>query len=487
MTLPSSDARPARARRNVRRLALLAAPLLLAGCAWLRPLWPFGDLGGAPAAPARPAFSGPPPVVFVHGNGDNAALWQTTVWRFESNGWPRERLFAPDLPYPLARDDDTRPQPGRSSTVEQMQALRQEVDRVLQLTGAPQVMLVANSRGGNTVRHLVTDGGQAARVSHAVLGGTPAHGVWADPADRPNNEFNGAGPFLRRLNQPKGPAGDEVTPGIRWLTLRSDGNDKYAQPTGEWIGARGRPTHVNADGPALRGATNVVLPGADHRETSYGPAAFAQTWRFLTGQAPSTGVIVPEPEVRLGGKVFGLGDAGRGRRGEPTNLPLAGASVEVHALRPEDGSRIGAPLLRQAVGADGRWGPVRTDPRTPLEFVVAAPGYATHHVYRSPFPRSSSLVHLTATRIGDAERDALTLVSLTRPRGYFGIPRDEVELDGRNPPPGIPAGVAGVASSTLALREAPGRTVVGRFNGERVVGRTWPAVDNHVVTLELTH
>ena len=53
-----------------------------------------------------------PPVVFMHGNGDSAALWQTTLWRFESNGWPRERLFALDQPYPLSRDDDAIAQPG---------------------------------------------------------------------------------------------------------------------------------------------------------------------------------------------------------------------------------------------------------------------------------------------------------------------------------------------------------------------------------------
>ena len=39
-----------------------------------------------------------PPIVFVHGNGDSAALWQTTQWRFESNGWPRDRLFAVQQP-----------------------------------------------------------------------------------------------------------------------------------------------------------------------------------------------------------------------------------------------------------------------------------------------------------------------------------------------------------------------------------------------------
>jgi ABC-type glycerol-3-phosphate transport system substrate-binding protein len=55
----------------IRRHALwtLAAAALLAAC--------------STPAPTPPA---PPPVVFVHGNGDRAALWMTTVWRFEANG-----------------------------------------------------------------------------------------------------------------------------------------------------------------------------------------------------------------------------------------------------------------------------------------------------------------------------------------------------------------------------------------------------------------
>lgn len=94
-----------------RRLFLaLAAAALAAGCA------------------TGPFTAAPPPIVFVHGNGDNASVWQTTIWRFESNGWPRERLHAIDAPYPLARDDDTRPQPGRTSTADHMAFLKTEVD-----------------------------------------------------------------------------------------------------------------------------------------------------------------------------------------------------------------------------------------------------------------------------------------------------------------------------------------------------------------------
>ena len=48
-----------------------------------------------------------PPIVFLHGNGDSFACWLTTVGRFESNGWPSDRLFALQQPYPWARDDDT--------------------------------------------------------------------------------------------------------------------------------------------------------------------------------------------------------------------------------------------------------------------------------------------------------------------------------------------------------------------------------------------
>ena len=111
---------------------------------------------------------------------------------------------------------------------------------------------------------------------------------------------------------------------------------------------------------------------------------------------------------------------------------------------------------------------------------------ATTHVYRSPFARSSDLVNLRAERVADADRDAPAVVALTRPRGYFGIPRDEIELDGRSPPAGIPAGVAGVSLAKARLADASDRAAwSATFNGERIVGRSWPTAGNHVVLLEL--
>lgn len=438
------------------------------------------------ACAARPGTTDMPPIVFVPGNGDTAALWTTTIWRFESNGWRRDRLHAIDMPYPLARDDDAKEQPGRSSTAEHMAYLTAEVKKVLAATGASKVALVGNSRGGYPIRNFIANGGGAAMVSHAVLGGVPNHGVWANTSFLPGSEFNATGPFLVRLNAPQGAAGNEVTPGVAWMTIRSDNNDKFAQPDGVWIGARGTPTNVSFDGPALKGAENVVIAGIDHRETSFSAKSFAETYRFIAGRPPTTLAIVPEARVVLDGTVSGLGLDNR-QGNFATNLPLAGATVEVYPTSAATGERIGPAVHRKTIGADGRWGPFVADGTARYEFVVAAPGYATTHVYRSPFPRSSSVVSLRPERLADADRDAKSLVTLTRPRGYFGVPRDRIALDGTSPPAGIPSGVAGVSTARLKVADASERAVVGEFNDERIVGRTWPVADNHVVVLELTY
>lgn len=422
----------------------------------------------------------PTPIVFVHGDGDSGALWQTIAWRFESNGWPAERLHAIDLPCPLARDDDRLPQQNRSSSHEQMQHLSAEIERVLALTGAPTLALVANSRGGFAVRHCLTQPGLARRVSHAVLGGTPNHGVWALAAIRPGSVFNGAGPFLTALNTPNA-NGLEVAADVQWMTLRSDRNDKYAQPLGTWIGAPDLPTHVGFDSPELRGATNLVLPGADHRETSFSPAAFAATWRFITGRPPDTLDIVAEPRPRLGGKVFGVDPFS----GEVDNRPLEGATVEVFATDRTSGRRLGEAIYRGTVGSDGAWGPVDVAPSQPLEFVLIAKRHAITHIYRSAFARSSSLVHLQAERLPADVRGARSVVALSRPRGYFDRQRDRISLDGVAPPPDVPPGTASVSVAYAWIAQEADRAIAGEFNGERAVGRTWPVAGGHLVRLEL--
>ncbi len=463
---------------NVQRRSrvLTSVTALIASFVMLACSIPGSVTGNASNSPST-STTERPPIVFVHGNGDTAGLWLTTLWRFESNGWARDRLLAIDVPNPLARDDDAVAQPDRTSAAENAAYLAAEIDALLKRTGAKQVVLVGNSRGGNAIRTYVRDYGSA-KVSQAVLGGTPNHGVWASPDLRPGNEFNGSGPVLTRLNTPQSPEGLEVSPGVKWMTLRSDGNDKFAQPTGEWMGqSKTYKTNVDVRGPELKGADNRVLPGLDHREVSYHQKAFEQTFQFITGSLPGRD-IVAQAQVVLDGRVTGL--AGN----SPTNLPMAGAIVQVFAIDCASGERRGAALLSRTTGADGRWGPLQTDSQTCLEFEYTATGFAITHQYRSPFPRSSDIVFLRPLRISDADRKAGALVSITRPRGYFGLDRDTMSLDDQALP-GIGPGVPGLASARLSLPPAPARTVVARFNNERIALRTWPAAQGHVAVAEL--
>ncbi len=248
----------------------------------------------AQTGPGTTAGSDIPPILFVHGNGDHAALWMTQIWRMETNGVPRNRLMALNFTDPLARSDDAVAQQGRSSTEDQRRELGEAIAELKKRTGAAKVALVANSRGGNAVRNYIKNGGSA-DVSHAVLCGTPNHGVF-DGTDSPGSEFNGRSPFLKSLNPGEGP---EVTEGTAFLTLRSDGIDKYAQADGRLLGKPGVATGVTADGPALRGATNLVLGAIDHRETGFHPRAFREIYKFIVGREPVRIDIAPEAEVKI--------------------------------------------------------------------------------------------------------------------------------------------------------------------------------------------
>jgi hypothetical protein len=162
--------------------------------------------------------------------------------------------------------------------------------------------------------------------------------------------------------------------------------------------------------------------------------------------------------------------------------------VEVYRVSADTGERIGGQVHSSQTGADGRWGPARVEPSWYLEIVLASAGSTTTHFYRSPFPRSSDIVHLRAARpLGPADAGAGAVVLMSRPRGYFGLPRDIVLIDGKEPTdvkPGVPTD----SVTTLRVPAAEtGRAVVAIFNQERIVARAWPASENRVAVAELTY
>ena len=152
------------------------------------------------------------PIVFVHGDSDLAATWETQMWRFESNGYPRDRLFAISFTDPQARDDDTRrpSQPlldaGPAARADGVHRRRQGAKLARRRWRSSRCRAAAMRRA-NMSRPIRRASAQAA------LGGTPNHGVFAIDGLL-GSEYNGRGPFLKKLD-----AGDsEVTSGVPFLT-----------------------------------------------------------------------------------------------------------------------------------------------------------------------------------------------------------------------------------------------------------------------------
>jgi len=410
------------------------------------------------------------PILFVHGNGDYAALWQTDIWRFESNGYNPALLSAITFSHPEARALDHQPELNRSSSADQLAELSAEIDRVLATSGQEKLILIGSSRGGYAIRNFIRRNG-ASKVAMAILCGTPNHGVFALPF-KWDLEFNGMGPFLRGLNHPH-----EIDSGVRFVTLRSDHNDKFAQPTGKYLGMPYLPTLVWSDGPALEGATNIVLPGLDHREVAFHRQAFAAMFQAITGSAPQTLDPVRQESPQLSGLISGS------EKGAPTNLPLSGAAIDVFQVDPATGERLGALLWHQVTGSDGRWGPFAGKPDAYYEFVISAEAYPTTHIFRTPLPRSSSYVDFRLEP-ESGEADAAAVVTLSRPRGYLGKGRDIFTIDGRVPE-GVGDGVPAVAQASLGLPAGPVRAVPVVLNQEHLMVRDFPLADHQRVIAEM--
>jgi triacylglycerol lipase len=409
----------------------LAGLLIVAG--WLGGVVGFGAQG-------RIGVEAPIPVVFVHGNGDDSAKWIGVMDLFESNGYAKGRLYSIRFRYPSARTDDSKEEAFRSSTTDAAAELSALVTRVLIETHSKKVALVGSSRGGMTIRNYLEHGG-AGNVAYAVLCGSPNHGVTATDSN-PNAEFNGKGVYLKGLNHVSEAGASETVAGVKMMTLRSDTLDKYAQPSGELTGNPQMATGVSYEGPTLRGATNVVMAGMDHREVAFQPKAFAVMYEFITGHAPKTLAVTPEERPVLSGLVTGFAGT-MPTVVVPTNVGLAGVHVRVFAMG-EKGEE-GAPVYEGTTEAEGKWGPMQAVAGQEYCFDLEFQG---RHVrfYKAPIARSTQLLNL---RFLPVPREAATLVAgryvfVERPQAYLTRERDPVEIDGsvsKDEPSGLPSGV----------------------------------------------
>ena len=353
------------------------------------------------------------------------AIWQTTIWRFESNGYPRDRLFAISFTDPQARDDNTAAQPNRSSTDDELRELT-DVHRRSRFSDRARRRSPSSRCRAAATRRAIIAAGSPGKVSAVALGGTPNHGVFATDwaCSAANTTAEARLPEEAQCGRQRSHARRSV-PDIaqrRLRPLRAAGRPpRRPCPDMPTQRDRRRSRAERRDQP--RHSAQV-----DHRETACSPRAFAEIYSFVTGRAPTRIAITPEAEVVLNGRVTGVAD------GTPTNRPVEGAKVDIYRVSADTGERQGdarASNERPAPTASG--GRARFDSTTAARIRRRGAGRADHSHLSLAFPRSFAISTFGRRRLAKEDADAAAIVRMDRPRGYFGLPRDVVLLDGRQP------------------------------------------------------
>ena len=191
----------------------------------------------------------PDPIVFVHGWLGRPDQWSAMVERFADDGWPDDRLVV--WAYDSGLDN---------LTIAGL--LAEEVDRVLEATGASKVDLVTHSMGALPSRWFVKHLDGAARVDAWVSIAGPNGGLAID--DCPNascEDMHPDSPFLAALNE-----GDPTPGDVRYATWASS-CDTVVEPAST----------------ELEGAENTRTPCLDHVGIIEDGGVYAGVRDFVSG------------------------------------------------------------------------------------------------------------------------------------------------------------------------------------------------------------
>lgn len=190
------------------------------------------------------------PILFVHGYTSNAATWNTTISRFQADGWEANRLFA----YTFSSTQS-------NATI--AQSVAQRVNEIKAATGAAKVDIITHSMGGLSSRYYIKNLGGAANVDDWVSLAGPNHGTtWAYGCFffSPCNQMIPGSSLLNQLN-----SGDETPGAVSYGTWWSS-CDELINPDTSTI---------------LSGATNTNVGCLSHSGVKDSAAVYAQVREFV--------------------------------------------------------------------------------------------------------------------------------------------------------------------------------------------------------------
>jgi pimeloyl-ACP methyl ester carboxylesterase len=274
------------------------------------------------------------PIVFVHGGAGSGSQFESQSMRFTTNGYPANYIFAYEYDSTLGLT----PAFPIDKTVAGLDTF---IDSVLKDTGADKVDLMGHSLG--------------TMVSQTYLRGSQAHA--AKVAHYVNIDGQG---------------GPDLPGGVPTLALTS---------------GRRPPLFPPAD--KIVGATNINFPNVTHVECATCAQAFVEMFKFITGQAPTTDQILPEPsgKVQLAGRVVIF----------PQNIGIneADSTLQVWEVDGKTGARTTSqPLATYPMGgATGAWGPFDGKVGKNYELCLVRAAFTTHE-YFEPTIRSDYFIRL---------------------------------------------------------------------------------------------
>lgn len=174
------------------------------------------------------------PVVLVHGFGHNRSAWMVLERHLRKAGFTSVHTFNYN---PLVHD-----------VPEIARRLKERVDLLRTVTGAPRVHLVGHSLGGVVIRWFVQEMGGAPVVDTAITVASPHHGTFsavgvaAAPFGRTAKQLLPGSPVMQRL------ASRPLPESVRWVAYYSN-LDLLIQP-----GSSGK----------LDGAQNILVKDHGH-------------------------------------------------------------------------------------------------------------------------------------------------------------------------------------------------------------------------------
>ncbi len=191
------------------------------------------------------------PILFVHGYGRNNGDWLNMKAKFKNDGWQDVEMYAYNYSFIESN---------ASSAAE----IRDQVDKIIQTTGATKVDIIAFSMGSVSSRYYLKNLGGSAKVDSWFSLAGPNHGT--DEVENqacsftPCREIVPGSAFLTALN-----ATDE-TPGlVRYATFRSP-CDETINPDASVI---------------LSGATNTQVSCISHLQMLTDDEVYRQVKSFV--------------------------------------------------------------------------------------------------------------------------------------------------------------------------------------------------------------